>query len=78
MLNPDRYVFVNCPFDPGYKQQFDALIFTIFDCGFYPRCAREKVDSGQSRFLKISELIRECPYGIHDLSRIELDPVTNL
>ena len=30
MLNPDRYVFVNCPFDPGYKQQFDALIFLRF------------------------------------------------
>jgi hypothetical protein len=50
MLNPDRYVFVNCPFDPGYKQQFDALIFTIFDCGFIPdalgkKSIQDRVDS---------------------------------
>src|ERR1700730_5242117 len=71
-------VFVNCPFDSGYKQQFNALIFTIYDFGFYPRCALEAVDSGQLRFQKICQLILESPYGIHDLSRIELDPSTQL
>ena len=71
-----RDVFVNCPFDADYKQQFDALIFAIYDCGFYPRCALEVVDSGQIRFQKICQLILECPYGIHDLSRIELTPST--
>ena len=74
----DRDVFVNCPFDPDYKQQFNALIFTIYDCGFSPRCALESADSGQLRFPKICELIRECRYGIHDLSRIELDSSTQL
>ena len=74
----DRYVFVNCPFDADYKQQFDALIFAIYDCGFYPRCALEVVNSGQLRFEKICGLIRDCPYGIHDLSRTELDPSTQL
>src|SRR5271165_430737 len=73
-----RDVFVNCPFDSEYKQQFNALIFMIFDCGFYPRCALEAVDSGQLRFEKICQLILESPYGIHDLSRIELDPSTQL
>src|ERR1700687_2295884 len=73
-----RDVFVNCPFDSDYKQQFNALIFTIYDCGFYPRCALEAVDSGQLRFQKICQLILECSYGIHDLSRIELAPSTQL
>ena|SRR6266446_7894154 len=73
-----RDVFVNCPFDSDYKQQFNALIFTIYDCGFYPRCALEAVDSGQLRFQKICQLILKSPYGIHDLSRIELDPSTQL
>ena len=74
----DRHVFVNCPFDSDYKQQFNALIFTIYDCGFYPRCALEAVDSGQLRFQKICQLVLESPYGIHDLSRIELDASTQL
>jgi hypothetical protein len=74
----DREVFVNCPFDSEYKHQFNALLFTIYDCGFYPRCALEAVDSGRLRFAKISQLILESPYGIHDVSRIELDPSTQL
>jgi len=73
-----RGVFVNCPFDPDYKEQFDALIFAIYDCGFYPRCAWEIADSGGVRFEKICELIQECRYGIHDLSRIEIDSTTQL
>jgi hypothetical protein len=71
-------VFVNCPFDYGYKQQFNALLYVVCDCGFNPRCALERIDSGQTRFFKISELIRDCPFAIHDLSRIELDPSTQL
>jgi len=73
-----RGVFVNCPFDPDYKEQFDALIFAIYDCGFYPRCAWEIADSGGVRFEKICELIQECRYGIHDLSRIQIDSATQL
>jgi hypothetical protein len=73
-----RGVFVNCPFDPDYKEQFDALIFAIYDCGFYPRCALEIADSGGVRFEKICELIQECRYGIHDLSRIQIDSATQL
>ena len=45
-----RGVFVNCPFDVEYKAKFDALIFTIYDCGFYPRCSKEFANSGKARF----------------------------
>jgi hypothetical protein len=38
----------------------------------------EAVDSGQLRFQKICQLILKSPYGIHDLSRIELDPSSQL
>jgi hypothetical protein len=41
----DRGVFVNCPFDTDYKELFDALIFSVYDCGFYPRCALAAEDS---------------------------------
>jgi hypothetical protein len=42
-------------------------------CGFRPRSARELDDGGQSRIDKIYALIEECRFGIHDLSRTELD-----
>jgi hypothetical protein len=73
-----RDVFVNCPFDAEYKEKLNAIIFTIYDCGYYPRCALESADSGELRFPKICGLIRDCRYGIHDLSRIELDTSTQL
>lgn len=66
-------VFINCPFDPDYKPIFQALVFTIFACGFRPRSARELDDGGQTRIEKLYDLIEECRYGIHDLSRTELD-----
>jgi hypothetical protein len=66
-------VFINCPFDGPYQPIFDALIFTIFACGFRPRSARELDDGGQTRIDKIYGIMGECRYGIHDISRTELD-----
>lgn len=70
--SPDD-VFINCPFDRDYSQSFRAIVFSIFVCGFRPRSAREIDDGGQARLDKIMNLIRDCRYGIHDLSRTELD-----
>jgi hypothetical protein len=67
----NRHVFINCPFDDDYRQLFEALIFTIYDCGFRPRCALE--DPSGQRFPKICRLMQDCPYAIHDLSRTEVD-----
>ncbi|HKK18668.1 MAG TPA: hypothetical protein VJ952_08295 [Opitutales bacterium] len=66
-------VFVNCPFDDGYKGLFDTIVFTVFDCGFTPRCAKEVADSGEVRIDKIQRIIEECKFGIHDISRVELN-----
>jgi hypothetical protein len=73
-----RSAFINCPFDEAYKKLLDALIFAIHDCGFYVRCALEIENSGQVRYQKLCDLIRDCPYGIQDLSRTQLDPVHGL
>lgn len=54
----------------------NALLFAIFDCGFVPRCALEVDDSGEVRFEKIQRIIAECQFGVHDISRIELDSQT--
>jgi len=66
-------VFINCPFDDHYNVIFRAIVFAVFDCGFIPRCAMEYDDGGQVRIEKIYRLISECKYGIHDISRTELD-----
>ena len=71
-------VFINCPFDDAFAPTFRALIFAILVCGFRPRSARELDDGGQTRIDKIFALIEQCRYGIHDLSRTELDAVNNL
>jgi hypothetical protein len=71
-------VFINCPFDADYRQFFDAIVFTVLRSGFRPRCARETDDASENRFEKICAIVDECRYGIHDISRTELDPDSRL
>lgn len=71
-------IFINCPFDRDYAPTFRALIFTIYACGFRPRSARELDDAGQTRIDKLYNLIDECRFGVHDLSRTELDKINSL
>lgn len=71
-------VFINCPFDAKYKSLFDAMVFAVHDCGFIPRCAREEDDASEVRIDKIYNIIADCRYGIHDISRTELDEDSNL
>lgn len=67
-----RNVFINCPFDDEYQQLFYAMIFTIYNCGYFPRCAMEIEDGGETRISKIFNIISGCKFGIHDISRTEL------
>jgi hypothetical protein len=53
-------------------------VFAIHDCGFHARCALEAEDSGEERIRKIKRIIRECQYGIHDISRVQLDTANQL
>jgi len=66
-------VFVNCPFDDDYAEVRNAIVFAIYDCGFIPRCALEEDNAGNVRFEKIQNIISECKFGVHDISRTELD-----
>ncbi|WP_043321020.1 hypothetical protein [Microbulbifer sp. HZ11] len=76
--NYNDSVFINCPFDDDYINHFHAKIFCIFDCGFIARCAQEVEDAGEVRIEKISKIISQCKYGIHDISRTELCKKTSL
>jgi hypothetical protein len=71
-------VFINCPFDSGYKPIFDAITFSIHDAGFKARTALEENNTATERHSKIARLIKGCKYGIHDISRVETDPVSCL
>ncbi len=78
LIHYNDNVFINCPFDSAYKPLFDAMIFAVHDCGFIPRCALEEDDASQVRIDKIYNIIANCRYGIHDISRTELDRDSNL
>ncbi len=63
------FVFINCPFDDQYTSILRAIVYTVYRCGFFPKLALTE-DDGLD---KIMRMIKECRYGIHDLSRIELN-----
>ncbi|HTM80997.1 hypothetical protein [Asticcacaulis sp.] len=71
-------VFINCPFSDDYDSYFKAILFTVIRSGFNPRCAREDDDGGDVRFEKICRIIEDCKYGIHDISKTELDAASGL
>lgn len=73
-----RNVFINCPFSPDYLDHFRAITFTVIRSGFEARCAQESDDGGQVRYDKICQIIRDCGFGIHDISKTELDPDSHL
>ncbi|MCC6921088.1 MAG: hypothetical protein IT548_17985 [Alphaproteobacteria bacterium] len=77
-MSYERRVFINCPFDSKFNRKFQAIIFTVIDCGFDPHCALEIDDGAAIRLKKIMKLVAECKFGIHDLSRTQLDSRSKL
>lgn len=76
--NYTNQVFINCPFDVEYAKLFQAIVFTIQDCGFIARCSKEIDNATETRLDSIINLIDQCKYGVHDLSRVELDEANRL
>jgi hypothetical protein len=73
-----RSVFINCPFSPEYQPIFRAILFSVYACGFRPRCALEVSDSSENRLSKIESIIEQSKFGIHDISTMNVDPKTKL
>ncbi|HEX8393227.1 MAG TPA: hypothetical protein VF665_12855 [Longimicrobium sp.] len=67
-------VFFSCPFDREYRRLFEAIVFTIYECGFQPRSTLEIDDSDEIRTPKIRVLIEQSRLGIHDLSVMASGP----
>lgn len=69
VVDPERSVFMNYPYDLEYEPLFDALLLTIVTCGFIPRSALESGTVAVSRMDRIFEAINSSHFSIHDLSR---------
>jgi hypothetical protein len=67
-----KSVFINCPFDGGFRPILRAVAFTVISSSYYPRCALDATDSAEIRVSKIARMVGECDCGIHDLSRVEI------
>lgn len=66
----DKNVFINCPFDDDFRQLLLGIVFTTLYFGYKPRLSLERADSAENRIDKITDLIKDSKFGIHDLSRL--------
>ena len=69
---PDNSVFLNVPYDNGFRRLYLAYIAGLIHLGLDPHATIE-IPSGKNRLGKIIDLVRSCRYSIHDLSRVQLD-----
>ena len=65
-------VFLNIPYDPAFENLYLAYIAGASAFGLKPRAALE-IPTSVRRLDRILDLIQECNYSVHDLSRVELD-----
>lgn len=63
-------VFLNIPYDPQFHNLCLAYICGIASFGLIPRATLEI--PGTRRLDRILQLIEECPFSLHDLSRVQL------
>jgi len=67
-----KSVFLNIPYDEKFRRLYLAYISGLAHIDLRPRATIE-IPGGQNRMDKIFDLIRSCPYSIHDLSLVQLD-----
>jgi hypothetical protein len=65
-------VFLNIPYDKKFERPFTAFISGTISRGLNPRATLEITNSVR-RLDRILDLIRQCEYSVHDLSRVEVD-----
>ena len=69
----ERYsAFLNIPYDSAFENLYLAYIAGLSAFGLIPRATVE-IPTSQRRLERILNLIQECAYSIHDLSRVQLD-----
>jgi hypothetical protein len=68
----EKSVFLNIPYDPQFSDLCLAYIAGIACFGLTPRATLE-IPGGARRLDRILELIGNCEFSIHDLSRVQLN-----
>lgn len=64
-------VFINLPFDNKRERIFLAYVASLTGLGLNPRCVLE-VSPDHDRLRRLSSLMRQCAYSIHDLSAVQV------
>lgn len=64
------HAFLNVPYDPPYEPLYLAFIAGLAAYGLVPRATLE-IPGAQRRLDRIAELITDCRYSFHDLSRTQ-------
>ena len=65
-------VFLNIPYDSPFENLYLAYIAGVSAFGLKPTAALE-IPTSYRRLDRIIDLIQQCNYSIHDLSRVQLD-----
>jgi hypothetical protein len=65
-------VFLNIPYASAFENLYLAYIAGASAFGLKPRAALE-IPSSERRLDRILDLIQECSYSIHDMSRVPMD-----
>lgn len=65
-------VFLNIPYDRAFEPLYLAYIAGLSAFRLAPR-ATLQIPGGERRLDRILDLIRDCRYSFHDLSRVELN-----
>ncbi|MGH9582892.1 MAG: hypothetical protein ACRD4O_08160, partial [Bryobacteraceae bacterium] len=65
------WVFLNIPYDAAFERLYLAYIAGISAFGLAPHTALEIPDSTR-RLDRIQDLLHQCRYSIHDLSRVQV------
>ncbi len=71
-MNYGNSVFINCPLDEKYiNDLLKPILYFLVRNNYIPRLSMEISDSGQLRLDKITTIIKECKFSIHDLSIVK-------
>lgn len=71
-------VFLNYPFDDGFRGLADAMSFAVIAGGLLPLCAFDLTAPDRPRLEMLVDAIRNCQYSAHDLSRSHGEGPNNL
>jgi hypothetical protein len=74
----EESVFINCPFDPDFRDLLLAIVFSVAAHGLVPRSARETEGAAEPRISRIWQTLAGSKYSIHDLSRFSGEGPDNI